>query len=99
MNENELEIEKLKMKIQDIENEKKVRREIVDAIYGKDRVVHPDKVCCGLFMGATMGIPVSVISYLFRMEPAIGIIINILLIAFTGLMVAIIAEDKNPLLR
>jgi hypothetical protein len=98
MNENELEIEKLKMKIQNLENEKKVDR-IIGERYQTNRAIHSDKICLGLFIGACEGVPISVVCNSFSTGPTIGTIFVILLTAFTGLIIAVIASDENPLLR
>jgi 2-phosphoglycerate kinase len=98
MNENELEIEKLKMKIQSLENEKKVER-MISKEYMTNRVIHGDKICSGLFIGGTMGVPISIISGMLAMKPTIGMMVDIIMIAITSLAIAIVADDENPLLR
>jgi hypothetical protein len=85
MNENDLEIEKLKIKIQNLECEKKIGQ--IREGYEKDRFMCNDKICIGLGIGATMGIPISIISCSFSMEPAIGIIVDIIMCALTGMFI------------
>jgi F0F1-type ATP synthase assembly protein I len=93
MNENESEIEKIKIRIQNLEDQKKEEQK-ANKTNQKNQIKRRDNITTGMFIGGCAGVPIFLISNFLEVTP-VGIIISILMTAFIGLIIILSVEENS----